>query len=848
MLKLKAHNFRRFQETDPIMFQPGLTIVSGPNGAGKSTLVEALVYALFGTKRNQARDIQSDSSIGETGVECELIIDGQTVRVCRFNDRAELWVNHELQVQGIPTSLSMANAQLRRLLGGLTREQFESTYVALQGDTAGLVEEKTKRDRDKRREIIESVLQLEVLKKAVENQKTLREKTRADVEAEGKSCTNELGLDSQANERLHQFGRAHSPERRAEHAQGFLASVQVVVAKRKATVVEAEEAMKQAEAAVSGLKETCKVCENQVAVKAEALRHYDVLQTSYTEWAIKISGCSDGIKLVEDDIQQLGQRIAEAERHAEAASEYTRLAALIQQCQHRLSRLELVKDRHEALVKQQAAFRQVDGDLQGYAIVDQQQQEAEKLAADTEVAWKALQDDPTAAEMLAWQQRKAHVDLQEQHSSEALCTLKDATQDSECPTCGHTLTAHGRKERVQHLNHWLMETLPGLRANLATEKTVLNHRKEKWAQDKQAAFKTMQARRQDLQNVLQRVYRRDALLQHRVEVERELHKAQEAWVQLGETQPYNLTEVTELEGRVCTLGARAEEVEEAANRYAQLPHWHEQLGQKRYQLQDLQQKLAELTQAQVAVGYDSTAHQSARDKHTTAMKEANNAERDLTGAKLELSKRQSATEHVREALERSIQFQVRFANAVKVFQREDHLFTFLSEFQEHFFTANVGRVVERATQLLRHAVTDQSILGIRFDHDRLVYLDASHHPRSMARLSGGEKALVGLCLRIALAEQAQAITRTGKSRFLVLDEVLSSLDDERREAVQRIFEDVLRRGIFEHIIMITHLDAVKHGWRGATLEVHKIDSKTSKVVAGVHAHRDVGLAEPVEVE
>jgi DNA repair exonuclease SbcCD ATPase subunit len=144
-------------------------------------------------------------------------------------------------------------------------------------------------------------------------------------------------------------------------------------------------------------------------------------------------------------------------------------------------------------------------------------------------------------------------------------------------------------------------------------------------------------------------------------------------------------------------------------------------------------------------------------------------------------------------------------------------------------------------------VTDQSILGLRFDYDNLVYLDASHHPRSVARLSGGEKALVGLCLRIALAEQAQAITRTGKVRFLVLDEVLSSLDDERREAVQRIFEDVLRRGIFEHIIMITHLDAVKHGWRGATLEVHKIDSKTSKVIAGVPEPRDMGLDGTVEV-
>jgi DNA repair protein SbcC/Rad50 len=192
MLKLKARNFRRFQEPEPVIFLPGLTIVSGPNGAGKSTLVEALIYALFGAKRGQAGDIQPDSATGATGVECELIIDGQTVRVCRFNDRAELWINNALQVQDISTSSRVANTQLRRLLGGLTREQFEGTYVALQGDTAGLVEEKTKRDRDQRREIIESVLQLEVLRKAVENQERLRDRTLDEAKDKGKSCIDEL--------------------------------------------------------------------------------------------------------------------------------------------------------------------------------------------------------------------------------------------------------------------------------------------------------------------------------------------------------------------------------------------------------------------------------------------------------------------------------------------------------------------------------------------------------------------------------------------------------------------------------------------------------------------------------
>lgn len=117
--------------------------------------------------------------------------------------------------------------------------------------------------------------------------------------------------------------------------------------------------------------------------------------------------------------------------------------------------------------------------------------------------------------------------------------------------------------------------------------------------------------------------------------------------------------------------------------------------------------------------------------------------------------------------------------------------------------------------------------------------------RPISRLSGGEKALVGLCLRIALAEQVQSITRTGNIRILILDEVLASLDEERRDAVQRIFDDVLQRGVFEHIIMITHLEAVKQDWQAAMVEVEKIDGKTSSVLQRSAVYH--GLAEEQEV-
>ena len=69
----------------------------------------------------------------------------------------------------------------------------------------------------------------------------------------------------------------------------------------------------------------------------------------------------------------------------------------------------------------------------------------------------------------------------------------------------------------------------------------------------------------------------------------------------------------------------------------------------------------------------------------------------------------------------------------------------------------------------------------------------------------------------------------------------------KSDAVQRIFEDVQQRGIFEHIIMVTHLDTVKQSWRATGLEVQKVGSKSSKVISVPPGEVHMDSAEELEV-
>ena len=65
--------------------------------------------------------------------------------------------------------------------------------------------------------------------------------------------------------------------------------------------------------------------------------------------------------------------------------------------------------------------------------------------------------------------------------------------------------------------------------------------------------------------------------------------------------------------------------------------------------------------------------------------------------------------------------------------------------------------------------------------------------------------------------------------------------------MKRIFDDVLQRGIFEHIIMITHLDTIKQSWHAHGLVVQKLDGKMSTVISISSGEVPMDLTEEIEV-
>ncbi len=701
-LTLKMKNYRRFAETGTITFQPGLTIISGQNGAGKSTLIEAFLYALFGPKvgsksGQRADEIRTDSLSGPIYVECQLHIDDQEVHIIRSGSMAELRINSVVQVQSGGGSSKAVTTRVTALLGGLARKQFERTYVALQGDTAGLVVE----DASKRRDIIEKVLQMEVLTQAIELQTKKSDMNKGEVISFGKTICDALFLDTEIRELIQSFQGARTANTRSPYTQKFLKRIEQSVTEHQQGQREAAQEIMQAQEAVQAT--TKKRKDHQAAIEGadQLYKKLGERKEKYDEYQAKILFVHGQREQSEKDIQKYLNDLEVAERYAEEATEYSRLQQEIENCVLRLQRLPLIKNCYVASIQAKNEVDTLDDQLHELATVEEELNQAKEQAENAKKHEELLRNnDPTQADDASWQRQRGGLDREVTQNKEALQQLEDGVNNAHCPTCNQLLSGHTREQRIQHLTLWFNETLPSLQEQLQEQKLHINTRKAEWEREKKQA-ETMVTQCQKMVTIAEmKGVKRETLCEQRKKAQPILLEKQHAWLELGEDVPDPQEEAT-------------------------------------------------------------------------------------------LQKRKA------------------------------------------------GRT-KQAELLKDHA--DQSILGVQFAGEDFQYLDASHIAYPISRLSGGEKSLVGLCLRIALAEQAQTITRMGRVKFLVLDEVLSSLDEERSESVKRIFADVLQRGIFEHIIMITHLDTVKQSWPADGLAVQK-DGKISTVISASPGEIPLDVAE-----
>lgn len=434
--------------------------------------------------------------------------------------------------------------------------------------------------------------------------------------------------------------------------------------------------------------------------------------------------------------------------------------------------------------------------------------EAAVVLAELEVATRGYADAQLAG--AAAEAERGHRDLRFEEAQERLARAQEADPSEPCPTCGRPLGA----DFAEYLRH--------VKADLAAAKkeaaeAVKVARSASAA--RAAAEKALRGAETAGEQARRAADRRTSLLerleQHRADVSRLAEPFG------GETPDLNALRAsteraTALGRRIAELGAQREHLE----------HTRRDLAKIEERATALEAELAALTEEAEALSFDEAeharlgdelasarqAHQEARDAERGASDAANDAEnrvRELTGA---LGQARETAARVDE-----LRSEARYVDRVAML---------LDGFRDHL-VARVGPELSREAESLFRELTDREYDDLRIDEETLSIQIAdgdTYFP--IGRFSGSETDLANLALRVAISTHLSRVSGSDVG-MMVLDEVLGSLDEERKDLLVQTLGRLSSR--FHQLFVITHAERVKDQFPASIL-VQKTGRRRSSAV------------------
>ena len=148
LVRIALKNFRQYQNVE-IEFSAGLIGITGGNGAGKTTLIEAITFAMYGTKaiRGKVEDLKT-KGVGREKVQVELTFNlaGSYYRILRSTTDASFFVGGEA-LAGITGSREVTTQVIKLI--GMNLEEFTATFLTEQKGLEFLSGKKGSTEREK---------------------------------------------------------------------------------------------------------------------------------------------------------------------------------------------------------------------------------------------------------------------------------------------------------------------------------------------------------------------------------------------------------------------------------------------------------------------------------------------------------------------------------------------------------------------------------------------------------------------------------------------------------------------------------------------------------------------------
>jgi exonuclease SbcC len=233
--------------------------------------------------------------------------------------------------------------------------------------------------------------------------------------------------------------------------------------------------------------------------------------------------------------------------------------------------------------------------------------------------------------------------------------------------------------------------------------------------------------------------------------------------------------------------------------------------------------LQQLVEQATTLSFDHEAHTRLRDARGLAqevLEQARKEERVASGEAADTAKLAERLEGQLENAQETVRRVGELRDEARILDRVSHL---LGGFRDHL-VARIGPELSREAESLFRELTDREYDDLKISEDDLAIRIAdgdAYFP--IERFSGSEIDLANLALRVAISAHLSRVSDADVG-LLVLDEVLGSLDHERRDLMVQAMGRLSTR--FHQLFVITHAEQVKEQFPAAVI-VQKVGRRRS---------------------
>jgi DNA repair exonuclease SbcCD ATPase subunit len=507
---------------------------------------------------------------------------------------------------------------------------------------------------------------------------------------------------------------------------------------------------------------------------------------------------------------------AKTEQHGHASEQQHALAERVQRMTEALAELPAIEEQlgelagieerlrlGSGLAERSAELAKTRAQLDAVPEID----EGSVLAA-LEAAAAALERARAAA--AGAEAERAHRAALLEQALERLDRAADADPSQPCPTCGRPL-GNDFTSYVKHCKAEAADAKKAAAAAAATAKRDVADRVRAEKEQAGAADAGERAREQAARRT-QLAERVDGLT---VEI-----------AELAEPFDGAVPELDELRAsaeRARTLAARATEL--GAQRQ-HLDQAERDLAAARTRIEKLDAELARLAVEAEGLAFDEAQHARLRDERehaAGALEEARSSERGASDA---LKDAEKAEAELIAALRQAKETQAKVDELRSEARYVERVAMLLEGFRDHL-VARVGPELSREAEALFRELTNHEYDDLKVDEEKLTIQIADGDSYfAIDRFSGSETDLANLALRVAISTQLSRLSGADVG-IMVLDEVLASLDEERKDLMVQALGRLSSR--FHQLFVVTHADQVKDQFPASIL-VQKVGRRRSTAV------------------